>query len=120
MRRMTGVLSIAVSALLLAACASKSDTRVVNWQQGGKRAWVVSELDPNAPLATLRPCLANLSAADYASRHFVEVRYHHARLIHHEIAEVPPGLAIKAGDEIELWPADCSSGKLSRIGKALN
>ncbi len=101
MRRMTGVLSIAVSAVLLAACASKSDTRAVNWEQRAKRAWVVSELAPDASVAAARPCLANLSVADYASRHFVEVRYHHAKLMHHEIAEVPPGMVLKAGDEID-------------------
>lgn len=102
---------------LLSGCAATADISPVDWQHGAKRAWVLAAYAPDASPAQLPPCLAGLPAADYAARRFVSVRYRHVKLMHDEVAELTPDLQAKAGDRVELWPADCSAGKLSRISK---
>lgn len=102
---------------LLAACSTMETVPAADWQQGARRAWVMSDYAPDAVTTALPPCLASLPAADYANRHFVRVLYRHAKIMHEEVAELPPGLQAKSGDRVELWPADCQAGQLSRIAK---
>lgn len=111
-------LTPAVFALtLLAGCATVDDVPAIDWQHGARRAWVLSEYAPDIDAAQLPPCLAVLPAADYGRRHFMRVRYRHVRLMYEEVAELPSGLQAKAGDRVELWPANCEAGQLSRISR---
>lgn len=105
------------SLAVLAGCATIDEVPTVDWQHGARRAWVMNEYAADAAAAELPPCLASLPAADYASHHFVRVRYRHVRIMYEEVAELPSGLQVKTGDRVELWPADCQAGQLSRISK---
>ena len=104
---------------LLAACATRHDVPAADWQQGARGAWVLSEYAPDATAAGLPPCLASLPGAEYARRHFVRVRYRHVKIMYEEVAELPPGLQVRSGDRVELWPADCQAGQLAHISKVL-
>lgn len=105
----------ALSLLLLCACA---EAPKVDWKAGAKRAWVVA-LYEAGHRQDLPACLEQLSDADLANRHFVELRYRHVRIMYRAVAEVPPDLAVTSGTQVELWPADCGQGHLSRISRLL-
>ena len=47
------------------------------------------------------------------------MRYRATRLHHKVVATVADGLALHAGDEVELWPQDCAAGRLARVGRVL-
>lgn len=64
-------------------------------------------------------CLAHLSKEDLASGRFVRLRYRHVRIAHSAVAELPSGLQVKIDDQVEVWPEDCSLGKISRISRVL-
>lgn len=116
--------SIKNTAMLLAAvalggCASISQPDDPRFADGRVVATVLSAYAPDAPRASLPPCLATLPPEKYSQRRFVQVRYRRHRVARTEVAELAPAQLVKAGDRIELWPASCSAGKLSRSGRVI-
>jgi hypothetical protein len=105
--------------LLLTSCASSFDQPAIDWQNGAKRGWIVSFYTPDSASVDLPNCLANLPKADLATRHFVKVEYRHVRQMYSEVAELPAAMQAKINDQVELWPEDCSRGKISRIARVL-
>jgi hypothetical protein len=105
--------------LLLTSCASSSSQSEIDWKNGAKRAWVMSFYGPNSPSADLPECLSTLPKTELATRHFVKVEYRHVRQMLIEVAELPETLHAKVGEQVELWPEDCSKGNISRISKLL-
>ncbi|MFS2136275.1 hypothetical protein [Duganella sp. Dugasp56] len=103
---------------ILAGCAVYSHAPV-DWQRGAKRGWVVEFYDANTPPERIPACLAAMSPADLAQHHYVRLRYHHVRVMHTEVAELPPGVSVQMGEMVELWPADCAQGALSHITRVL-
>jgi len=119
MRRMTSMLAAAGAVLLSGCAATHHGVSEIDWEHGARRARVMSAYAPDAPAATLPPCLAALPAQDYASRRFVRVRYHHVKIMLYAVAEQPAGMDLHPDDHVELWPENCGGGKLSRIGKVM-
>jgi len=110
-------ISPSMGLVLLSGCAIGIGHADIDWQHGARRGWVVNSYSP-ALVASMRPpCLANLPADEYSTRRFVQVRYFHVRVMYYDVAELPAGLDLKEGDRVELWPADCAAGQISRIGQ---
>lgn len=105
----------ALCLLLLCAC---TEAPKVDWRQGAKRAWVVAAYAPGRA-TDLPACLERLSDADLMSRHFVQLRYRHVRVMRTAVAEVPPDVDARPEMQVELWPEDCGQGRLSRISRLL-
>ncbi|MRW93612.1 hypothetical protein GJ699_26825 [Duganella sp. FT80W] len=101
--------------LLLSGCASKTFVNRADWEQGARHGWVVGEYAAGQPVDTLPACMARLPANELASHHFVRVRYSQARLQHEVVVELPAGAALRDGEQVEVWPADCAAGKLAHI-----
>jgi hypothetical protein len=106
---------------LLAACAPLPAEHDVDWKNGAKHGWVSGFYTADTPLADLPKCLADLPPGQLAGHLFVKIDYRSVRRMMVEVAEVPGGTAqtVKLGDRVELWPQDCSRGKLSRISKMM-
>jgi hypothetical protein len=100
---------------VLAACANSQYT--VNWQAGAKHAWITEIIPPDTPDADLPPCLASLPHEMRQQNRYVKVRYWRVRVPVIEVAAVPSGAAVQPGQNVELYPADCAAGKLSRIAR---
>jgi hypothetical protein len=108
-----------VTLLLLSACAADPTLGDVDWKHGARRGVVESTFAPDLS-PELRPrCLAGMTQEQYGSQRFVRVRYRHVRLMQTAVAPVPADLKIGNGDVVELWPADCSAGGISRLSRAL-
>ncbi|MYM26093.1 hypothetical protein GTP46_26025 [Duganella sp. FT135W] len=120
-----GALSMAVLAAtaaiaaISAGCASKQPISAVDWDHGARRGWIVARYTPDAIGATLPPCLANLRADDYVAHRFVKVRYRQGKHSHDAVAELPAGVPLVDGEQVELWPADCAAGQLAHISRVL-
>jgi hypothetical protein len=108
-----------VSVLLLAACTTTPLDPEVDWDSGARRARIVEFYSPDTPSARLPTCLANLSKTEFAARRFVKVKYRAGRLTSFRVAEVPETMQAKVRDEVEVWPENCSDGKISRISRIL-
>lgn len=106
-----------LSTLLLSACASTPSNHAVDWEHGAKHGWIVGTYGPGLDRSGLPKCLADLPSADLETRNFVKVSYRQVRHMHYEVAELPPDQQAKVDDRIEVWPARCSEGKLSRISR---
>ncbi|MFC0170750.1 hypothetical protein ACFFKC_22040 [Pseudoduganella danionis] len=115
-----GSFAVTVIALLgLAGCASDPTFGVVDWQHGARRGVISTTYGTDIAPAQRAACVAALSPDQYAKHRFVLVRYQHVRLTRTAVAAVPANFSLKEGDVVELWPADCSAGGLSRISKVL-
>lgn len=110
-------IGLCATALLLSACAGNSYVSDADWKQGARRSWVVETYAPDHVATTLPACLGNLAPGEYAAHRYIKVRYMHSRLWHESVAELPPGLEAKKGDQLEVWPADCAAGQLARVVK---
>jgi len=108
-----------LNVLLLYACASPPSELSADWQNGAKRGWIVGIYGPDPTSADVPICLASLSPAEQRARQFVKLRYWHGRQTVTEVAELPRDLRVKIDDRVEVWPEDCSQGKISRISRAL-
>jgi|PersoiStandDraft_1058852.scaffolds.fasta_scaffold159582_2 hypothetical protein len=111
--------ALALAAVALGGCASLSQPDDPRFVDGRVVATVLSAYAPDAPRDSLPPCLASLSPEQFAQRRFVKVRYRRHRVARTEVAELAPAQLLKEGDRIELWPASCSAGKLSRSGRVI-
>ncbi|MET3135263.1 hypothetical protein AAKU55_005571 [Oxalobacteraceae bacterium GrIS 1.11] len=105
-----------LAAVTLNACAPAPK---VAWESGARKAWIVKSYTPDTPREQLPACLAALPPHDLATHHYVQVRYRHVRRMHVTAAELPDSVQAVDGDEVELWPEDCSIGAVSRITKLL-
>jgi hypothetical protein len=106
--------------MLLAACASSSQGPAVDSQNDAKHAWIDKFYSLDIPGLQLPECLATLSETERVTKHFVSVRYWHARQMFYAVAELPETLKVKVDDQVEVWPEDCSTGKISRITRILS
>jgi len=104
--------------IALAGCAAYSGTPV-DWQHGAKRGTVAEFYDASTPRERIPACLAGMTPADLAQHHYVRLSYHHVRVMHTEVAELPPGVSVQMGETVELWPADCATGALSHITRVM-
>jgi len=111
--------SALLAASLLGACSSAPQRPAVDWQHGAHHATIVTVYAPEAERSSLPPCLAALPAEQLASHRYVKVHYHHVRLLHSSVAELPADMAAGVGSEVEIWPADCHAGQLARISRVL-
>ena len=102
----------------VAGCAAYPGAPV-DWQHGAKRGTVAEIYDANTPPERIPACLAGSSPADLTQHHYVRLSYHHVRAMHTEVAELPPGVSVQMGEMVELWPADCAKGALSRITRVM-
>ncbi len=109
-----------ILALLLSACASNPEDQTVDWKNGARRAWIVRVYSPATPRAELPECLSNLPIEEMKTKHFVKVEFHHVRQMWNAIAELPDTMTAAVDDQVELWPEDCSQGKISRISRVLS
>ena len=108
---------LALAALAIASCSSVPPA--VDWQNGAKHGWV-SQLYSSATLKQNLPaCLTSFSPAELDQRHFAHISYRNARLMVFEVGELPEGVVAKIDDRVELWPADCDKGTLSRITRVM-
>ncbi|WP_460826812.1 hypothetical protein, partial [Massilia terrae] len=86
---------------------------------GARRGRVIDDVDPGQVRALLPSCLQALPAGELDAHHFVRVRYWHGRRPYIEVAEAPPGVAMRAGDEVELWPEACDQSRPARVARML-
>lgn len=103
-------------ALGLTACAQSP---LADWEHGARRARVIDAVDPAVVRELLPSCLQALPAEQLAARQFVRVRYWHGRRPFVDVAEAPSGVALRAGDEVELWPEACAEGRPARVARML-
>lgn len=76
----------------------------------------VTEFYTEQSLATKVPsCLAGLSREQILSGNYVEVRISHLRSWRHVSAEVPAGMKLKLGDDVEVSPAHCKDGQIPKV-----
>jgi hypothetical protein len=103
----------ALCLLLLCACA---EAPRVDWQRREAR-WIVAPYAPGRA-AELPACLARLSDAELARRHFVELRYRHVRVMRTAVAGAARyrRQARGAGGAVA---GRLRAGHLSRISKLL-
>lgn len=109
----------ALLALSLAACAQPPGVAPADWEHGARRGRVVEAVDPAQVRALLPSCLQALPAGELAAHSFVRVRYWHGRRPYVEVAEAPLGVAMRAGDEVELWPEACDQARPARVARML-
>jgi hypothetical protein len=90
-----------------------------NWDKGARTGRIMETYAAALPTTALPECLAALPKSDLAARRFVRVRYPHIRQSLTTIAEIPAGLNVAVGDLVEVWPHDCSEGKVSQVTRLL-
>ena len=93
----------------------------IAWQQGAKLGTIALFYTAETPVKDLPECLASLPKEEFSAKRYVKVWYHHVRHIRNEVAELPSNMQeAKLADHVEIWPADCSKGRLSRISQVFN
>jgi hypothetical protein len=104
---------------LLTSCAGSPGNGDVDWDHGARRARVLEVLGRQAAATEARACAP--AGWDWqAERSYVLVRYRNGHRLHHNtVAAVPEGLALRPGDQVELWPEDCGERRLARVGRLL-
>lgn len=116
-RTSLGIISLI---LLLSSCASNAPADSVDLDNGARRASIVMLYTPESLHEELPQCLSYLPLDELATRHFVKVKYKSFRHVRVSVAELPDTLQVAPGDQVELWPEDCSIGKISRITRILS
>lgn len=106
-----------IMVIALSACSTVPSG--VDWQSGAKHGWVSRIYSSATPRQDIPVCLASLSPAELDQRHFVRVSYRHTRRMLIEVGELPEGTTAKIDDRVEIWPADCDTGKFSRISRVM-
>lgn len=107
----------ALLALSLASCSTVP--AAVDWQHGAKHGWVSQMYSSATPKQTIPACLSSFSPTELDQRHFARISYRNARRMLVEVGELPEGAVAQIDDRVELWPADCDQGKLSRITRVM-
>lgn len=110
--------SVVLLGCLLSACALREPE--VDWQNGAKRGWIVKLYSEGVPAGEFPQCTSVLSRAEYSGKRFAKVEYHHVRLMHTTLAQIPDFLDLRVHDQIEFWPEDCERGKISRVSRILS
>jgi hypothetical protein len=107
-----------MACIFLTSCAQPLGHGEIDWDRGARRAMVLEILTPQAAEAEARTCVS--AGWDWhAGRAYARVRYRRVRHYRNAVATVPVDLALRPGDEIELWPGDCSQGRLGRVERVL-
>ena len=84
------------------------------------RTGYVTNFYSEQSLSTKVPsCLAGFSREQILSGRYVEVRISHSRSYRHVSAEVPAGMKLGLGDEVEVSPAHCKDGKIPIVIQVL-
>lgn len=100
----------------LSACGG---VPIVDWENGARVGKVVDMIDPQAPVTDVRPCIAALLTKTLADKHFARVAIHGVRSVRVDIAEMPVGVPTTPGTAVEIYPSNCTDGKLGRVTRAL-
>ena len=104
--------------LYLHGCANlSSENPGVDWQHGAKRGTVSQIFTADSPVEGLPSCLAGLPKPLRQGRQFAHIEYRHIRHLFATLAEIPRGSVVKVGQQIEVWPVDCTAERFARIGK---
>lgn len=117
-------LSAALLSVLFAGCAPLPAAGGGN-KLGLKHGWVSGFYTAQTPRAELPACLAALPPERLEGHLFVKVDYRAVRRMMVEVAEVPTLVgadgqqSVRLGDRVELWPEDCTRGRLSRITRLM-
>jgi hypothetical protein len=114
------LMQILLPILMLAGGGTHAQQPEINWEQDAKRGTIIFLYDARTPQKDLPHCLAllNLSKENLDAGHYARIAYHHIRQMHQEVAQLPDSLSqAKLDDQVEIWPANCSKGKLSRVSQ---
>lgn len=103
---------------LLSSCAQPLGKGTVDWDHGARRGHVLEVLTADAALSAVQACTAPVDGAD-TPRRFAKVRYRGTRQHHTVVATLPDNVDAHMGDEVELWPADCSEKRMARVERVL-
>ena len=115
------IVSFILSAIWMSTNIAYAEKPVIAWQQGAKLGTIALFYTAETPVKDLPECLATLPKEEISAKRYVKVWYHHVRHIRNEVAELPSSMQdAKLADHVEIWPADCSKGKLSRISQVFN
>jgi hypothetical protein len=108
-------LSLALGVAWLSACATTGtmDSQAKEARQG----WIDAIYTTSDLPQPLPPCLANISPSEIAAGRIVEVSYWSSRKVIYKLAKLPPSMTASLHEEVEIWPQNCSAGKLSRVDK---
>lgn len=108
-----------VGSLFLPGCSSL-DTQEVDWDHGAKRAWV-AKIYSSAELhgENIPSCLNSVPETGRLYGQYAEVSIGSGRLRKWKPAKIADGLTVKAGDEVELYPTECSLTSIPVIRKLL-
>lgn len=122
MRRITvsslsALCTVGALCALLSACVGPVPNERVDWGHGASYGRVLELLTPQAAAAHVQACLGSVQVPAGAA--YAMIRYRRTRLHHNIVAVVPDGLALRVGDEVELWPEDCGKGRMAHVGRVL-
>lgn len=117
-RVMAAPITASVVCILLSSCAQPLGRGTVDWDHGARRGHVLEVLSADAASSIVQACTAQVGGAD-ALQHFVKVRYRGTRLHHTVVAALPSNVEAHVGDEVELWPANCSEKRMARVERVL-
>jgi hypothetical protein len=119
MRRITvsSLSALCTVGALLSACVGPVPNERVDWGHGASYGRVLELLTPQAAAAHVQACLGSVPAPAGAA--YAMIRYRRTRLHHNIVAVVPDGLALRVGDEVELWPEDCAQHRPAQVGRVL-
>lgn len=108
-----------IGTLFLPACGSL-DTREVDWVHGAKRAFV-EKIYSSSDLRgdNIPSCLKGISESERVLGKYVEVTHREGRAVRWKPARVADGLTVSAGDEVELYPIECSAKTMPVVRKVL-
>jgi hypothetical protein len=107
-----------VVCILLSSCAQPLGKGPVDWEHGARRGRVLELLTPDAAWSVVQACAPQADGAD-APQRFAKVRYRGTRLHHTVVAALPGNVEAHVGDEVELWPANCSEKRMARVERVL-
>ncbi len=119
MKMLLPVLTLTLT-LIVAGSSARAQQPEISWEQDAKRGTIIFLYDARTPQKDLPHCLAllNLSKENLDAGHYARIAYHHIRQMHQEVAQLPDNLSqAKLDDQVEIWPANCSKGKLSRVSQ---
>ncbi|MFZ6649641.1 hypothetical protein ACO0LO_28220 [Undibacterium sp. TJN25] len=84
-----------------------------------KAGWIVQVYGTTYPAKELPECLKDISSAGSVQRHYAKVQFRYVRRMLVTLAEYEEIDGLKPGDRVEIVPADCAAGTLSRIAKVV-
>ena len=104
--------------VVLSSCVQQINEERVDWHRGARYGRVLEMVTAQEGDLAAHDCLGANKPSE-SSQQFARVHYRGSRLPHNVVALVPYGLDLRPGDEVELWPSECSEGRMARVGRKL-